>query len=441
MIETNSDNPELKLFREHLRDALNALYDPRFLRKSPLVGLFGLSDGIDPVSSVRRTLTGAIESLKPRADTPSDSRTWRVYHILRRRYVEQITQREVASELSLGVRQLQREEKLAREVLADCLWRTYNLEDKVGLLQSNDGDAADESSAGQALTRSQEIAWLKESLQPEATDIDTLLHDVIETVQPLLDSSDVSITCPDAEGPCRTALQQALLRQALLDILTSAIPCVPGGRIHIGRQISDCQLCIIVRIEPGTPSSAAAMKPLEGLETASELVRLCGGELRVARPEVDSEMVCNPEWASQGIDQRLLGVAAVMLPIAQQPTILFIDDNADALRLFQRYLSRTRFDFMGEEDPQRGVTMAAELHPHIIVLDVMMPEHDGWRVLSDLKNRPEIQDVPVIICSILSQRDLALARGAAGFIRKPVSRQELLDVLERTSARLSSETG
>ena len=441
MVQTDSNRPEFMLFRKLLRDALNALYDPRFLLKSRLVGLFELSNRIDPVSAVRRTLTGAIESLKPQGVIPSDSRTWRVYHILRRRYVEQISQREVASELSLGIRQLQREEKLAREVLADFLWRTHDLGDKIFLPRADDADAADEDFDGQTLTISQELDWLKESIQPEVTDIDTLMHDVLATVQPLLDSLEVTLTHACSEQPCRAVLQQALLRQALLDILTSAIPCVPGGRIFVERQTSDRQVCITVRVEPCALDSALAMKPLEGLETASELVRLCGGELRVALPEDNSVADHDLESDSRGAYQRRLGAATVLLPIAQQPAVLFVDDNADALRLFQRYLSGTPYDFLGEQDPQRCVAIAAELHPHIIVLDVMMPKHDGWRVLGDLKERPEIHDVPVIICSILSQRDLALARGAADFIRKPVSRQELLEALERQSVQPKIEPG
>ena len=63
-------------------------------------------------------------------------------------------------------------------------------------------------------------------------------------------------------------------------------------------------------------------------------------------------------------------------------------------------------------------------------LDVMMPEHDGWRVLTDLKSDSATRDTPVIVCSILAQRDLALARGAVSFIRKPVSRQDLLSSLD-----------
>ena len=111
-------------------------------------------------------------------------------------------------------------------------------------------------------------------------------------------------------------------------------------------------------------------------------------------------------------------------------TVLMIDDNADALQLLQRYLSNSRYHFVGTQDPQRGLAMAEEQAPQIIVLDVMMPERDGWTVLGQLREHPKTHDIPVIVCSILSQEQLALTLGAAQFLRKPVTRQALLSALD-----------
>jgi CheY-like chemotaxis protein len=74
--------------------------------------------------------------------------------------------------------------------------------------------------------------------------------------------------------------------------------------------------------------------------------------------------------------------------------------------------------------------MAEEQAPQVIVLDVMMPERDGWTVLGQLREHPKTHDIPVIVCSILSQEQLALTLGAAQFLRKPVTRQALLSALD-----------
>jgi CheY-like chemotaxis protein len=64
----------------------------------------------------------------------------------------------------------------------------------------------------------------------------------------------------------------------------------------------------------------------------------------------------------------------------------------------------------------------------------MMPGRDGWDLLGQFREHPVTQHVPVIICSILGQRDLAMALGAADFLRKPVTRQDLLAALDRLLA-------
>src|SRR5829696_5216260 len=114
-----------------VHDALTSLYDPIMLRKSPLIELFGLEQRRNIVLSLCQSLSNAIESLQPNANTPRDSKVWRSYQILRRRYAEKVMQREVALDLGLSTRQLQRAEAQARETLADYLWDAFDLEAKL----------------------------------------------------------------------------------------------------------------------------------------------------------------------------------------------------------------------------------------------------------------------------------------------------------------------
>jgi CheY-like chemotaxis protein len=65
------------------------------------------------------------------------------------------------------------------------------------------------------------------------------------------------------------------------------------------------------------------------------------------------------------------------------------------------------------------------------VLDVMMPGRDGWTLLGQLREHPGTCDIPVVVCTILSQEGLATALGAADYVRKPVSRSQFLAVLDR----------
>jgi CheY-like chemotaxis protein len=71
------------------------------------------------------------------------------------------------------------------------------------------------------------------------------------------------------------------------------------------------------------------------------------------------------------------------------------------------------------------------LRPDIIVLDLMMPEQDGWDLLQLLSNQPDTAHIPIMICSVLKQKQLALSLGAAAFLEKPFTEQALLEMLEK----------
>ncbi len=124
-------------------------------------------------------------------------------------------------------------------------------------------------------------------------------------------------------------------------------------------------------------------------------------------------------------------VLSVTLPTAEQMPVLVVDDNIDTLRLFERYLSGTRYRFIGTPDPRGALPLAVKLEPKAIVLDIMLPEVDGWDLLGRLREHPTTRHVPVIVCTILPQAELASVLGAAEFIGKPVRRQALLSALDR----------
>ena len=72
-----------------------------------------------------------------------------------------------------------------------------------------------------------------------------------------------------------------------------------------------------------------------------------------------------------------------------------------------------------------------EARPDLITLDVMMPSMDGWQVLRDLAQNPATQHIPVIVCSVLKEPELAFSLGARAYLKKPVDRLELLATLAR----------
>jgi CheY-like chemotaxis protein len=118
-------------------------------------------------------------------------------------------------------------------------------------------------------------------------------------------------------------------------------------------------------------------------------------------------------------------------PRGGQPAILVVDDQEVAIHLFERYLHRVPLRVVGVREPKLALAEARRLRPRAIILDVMMPTQDGWEVLQTLQADPDTSHIPVIICSVWDVPELASAYGAAGFVKKPVNQQDLLEALAR----------
>jgi CheY-like chemotaxis protein len=99
--------------------------------------------------------------------------------------------------------------------------------------------------------------------------------------------------------------------------------------------------------------------------------------------------------------------------------------------LMQRALSREGFRVVTAAGGEDGLRLARELRPEAITLDVLMPGLDGWAVLSALKADPTLADIPVIMLTIMEDKNLGYALGAADYLTKPIDRERLTAVLKR----------
>jgi CheY-like chemotaxis protein len=109
--------------------------------------------------------------------------------------------------------------------------------------------------------------------------------------------------------------------------------------------------------------------------------------------------------------------------------LLVIDDNEGSIHLLQRYLTDDAYTVMSVPNTEQGLHMIPQLQPEVIILDVMMPGIDGWELLQRLKTLRETQLIPVIICSVINDPELAFALGASQYVPKPVTREALLRAL------------
>ncbi len=114
-------------------------------------------------------------------------------------------------------------------------------------------------------------------------------------------------------------------------------------------------------------------------------------------------------------------------------TVLVIDDEPAVRDLMQRFLTKEGFRVVTAAGGEEGLRRARELRPDAITLDVMMPGMDGWAVLAALKADPAVADIPVIMLTIVDDRNLGYALGAADYLTKPIDRERLVTVLPRST--------
>ncbi|HEX6910761.1 MAG TPA: response regulator, partial [Longimicrobium sp.] len=111
--------------------------------------------------------------------------------------------------------------------------------------------------------------------------------------------------------------------------------------------------------------------------------------------------------------------------------VLVIDDDPVQRDLMQRFLRHEGFHVLAAAGGEEGLRMARQVHPVAITLDVMMPEMDGWTVLAALKADPDLQDIPVIMLTMVDDPTRGFALGAAEYATKPVNRGRLARLLKK----------
>jgi len=413
-----------KEFIEHLRDALNHLRDPGQLRRSPLARLFGVDNRVDAFLALQDILLEGIKSMEPDASESPQSRNWRFYEALYYRYVQQFSQQEVAHQLGISVRHLQREQNAAMEILAARLWEQFDLERKLGGGKREASAMPEPAPAtGQSAspTVDDELARLNEVLTEESLSLAEILPELLALTAPLAEQYDVQTrvqlddALPDVIAPGMA------LNQLLLNLLGAAIRRAPGQQVNITAHNTQWHVKLTISCQKAT-SSPATTPAGSNLEMASQLARLCRSKLSIQE------------------DARRFH-AELLLPALEQLPVLAIDDNADVLQMLERYTSGTRYRLIGVDDPGLALDLAQRLTPQIIVLDVMMPKIDGWKLLGRLRQHPATGHIPIIVCSILPQDELALSLGASAFVRKPITRQAFLTALDQQAALMDLESG
>ena len=114
--------------------------------------------------------------------------------------------------------------------------------------------------------------------------------------------------------------------------------------------------------------------------------------------------------------------------------VVVIDDDRRSVDLLTVYLEAVGLRVISARDGERGVELVRRVQPAGVILDILLPGLDGWQVLESLKADAATAAIPVVVVSILDERVKGLALGAAEYLVKPVSREDVLEALARFGA-------
>ncbi len=400
-------------FTSYLRSALHNLYYPDQLRRSPLTDIFGIDQRFNASSLLQRILIDAIEKLKPEQGEPLQSRSWRIYDVLVYRYIRQFDREQVADQLGISGRQFRREQKTAIEALADALTREYSLETQMATMEEPE---IDEEPGIQGVLKElvpDELSWLKDTPDHGPTMLKPVMGAVLKLSNPLVERYAVHINYSQEEDVTDLDIPELALRHIFLTLLSVAIPQVSGKSLNVIVTPSEKQVLIeIVPQYPMQHTNEALENSQKSLLIVQQLMEMYNGKFAIQ-------------------DEPSQFTIRLTFPTIERIPVLLIDDNPDTILLFQRYASNSRYMVTGVRDPEKAVHLAEEHAPKIIFLDLMMPDVDGWEILSQIRQNPLTSTIPVAVVSILPQESLALAMGANAFLQKPISQIDFFRMLNQ----------
>jgi signal transduction histidine kinase/CheY-like chemotaxis protein len=319
----------------------------------------------------------------------------------------------------------------------------------------------------------------KMRLEPTTFDLAEMLEAATTTVRPVVEKRQNVLKLEIANHLGTMFSDEMRLRQCLFNLMSNAGKFTENGTVtlNVVRQSRDGDDWVRFRVidtgigmtpeqiaklfQPFTQADVSTTRKYGGtglgLAISEKLCQLLGGCIQVeSEPDKGSTFTLElpvivdiPVEGMSVVIPRQTAARSKVPPPATRPTlapapaldklpepsrdntILVIDDDEAVRDMLTRFLTKEGFRVVAVAKPQDAVRVAVELQPRAITLDVMMPEMDGWAVLSALKANPAVADIPVVMLTIVDDKNMGFAMGASDYLTKPLDRQRLLSTLSK----------
>ena len=296
------------------------------------------------------------------------------------------------------------------------------------------------------------------TLDLEAVDLDSLVEEAASTVRPIAARFGNVLTVHSQLVGMHIESDRKRLFQCLLNLLSNAAKFTENGDVELivnATEINDREAVSFIVRDSGIGMTEAqlakAFEPFEqadgtltreregtglGLTITRRLAQMMGGDVSVtSQPGVGSTFVLSvpvsheneqlePAAEPMAGSTRLASARPVTFD-GLGPMAVIIDDDSDALNIYRRVLERSGYRTRTALDGQAGLSEIRQSLPDLVLLDIAMPEMDGWQVLKAMKADAVLSGIPVVVISVTDDADRGFALGAVDWLTKPVSAEAL----------------
>jgi signal transduction histidine kinase/CheY-like chemotaxis protein len=309
----------------------------------------------------------------------------------------------------------------------------------------------------------------KMEISLETFDVADVVMAAAAMVRPLVEKNGNTLDVAIQEDIGTMHADLTRVRQILLNLLSNASKFTSAGRVSLaaprGKLDGREEIVFTVRdtgigmtpeqikrlFQPFTQADPSTTRKYGGtglgLSITQRFCQLMNGSIEVeSEPGAGSTFTARlPAHVTEPKMQRQTGIYRVSRPSVgvQKPvmgTVLLIDADSATHEIVQRMLAKEGLNMLYAATGQEGLRIAEQRRPDIIVLDVILPDQDGWAVLAAITTKLELAGIPVIVLTSADERGLATTLGAAAYLAKPVSTDELMSAL-RGAQQPASEPG
>jgi signal transduction histidine kinase/CheY-like chemotaxis protein len=295
----------------------------------------------------------------------------------------------------------------------------------------------------------------KMDVRPVSFQLESMIDICLRTVEPMIKPEQIQLAKDLEPDLPQLVTDQDKLKQIVMNLLSNAIKFTETGTITVSaRRHADRVSLAVTDPGIGIPEHARELIFEEfrqvdssstrrhggtglGLSISRHFARLLGGDItvqsRLGRGSTFT-LTIPMRYEHEAPAPATASTVAALKPTVsatQGKVMLAIDDDPDAIYLLRENLGDAGYRVVGALGGEEGLEKARALRPFAITLDLLMAHRNGWDVLRDLKADPVTMSIPVIVISVVDNKESAYRLGAFDYLVKPFDREAILRALER----------